>query len=155
MGSPGDLSVHFNPTALEAKTLLIFLRTNCSGCKAVVAQLEELVNRRDFILPRRAVWLAVGGSPEDYGPRLEGLAMRGVTVGIDLDGAAMSAYGIRGVPSALALDAEGRLVDQTWNPYVEGWLYRQLDVDPPDPPVDIGTVGALRAAAPAAVTVPL
>lgn len=59
---------------------------------------------------------------------------RDVQILVDPKGDLARQYAVRQVPAGIALDARGRVVGQTMNPHAN-WLYKVLDVEPPQNPI--------------------
>lgn len=114
--------------------VLLLLSATCSSCLTLTSQVAELASRAEGV--GAIGWhivLMIGGEPE----MIDGLVKQypqvlsdGITVLMETKATVFQQYGITGVPTGLAIDAQGRLLSQTLNPHVN-WLYKTLRVPAP------------------------
>jgi cytochrome oxidase Cu insertion factor (SCO1/SenC/PrrC family) len=130
--------------------VILFISTTCSSCSTILAQVSELIARRDVSLTKTIVVITLGAAGSlasllDEYPSLVNSQV--VTTLADEEGITLRQFGIVSVPIGLAVDREGRLVTQTLNPHVANWLYTVLGTTPPTEPVMQGVTTIIKPAA--------
>ena len=125
---------------------LLFVSASCGSCRTVIAQIAELAGRDGgvaasgwslallFSGDRAAVEKVVRSNPA--------LLSDGIAVLVDEQGTSMMRYQIMSVPTGLALDQRGRLLDQTLNPHAS-WLYTTIGIAPPERPAAEGAIALI------------
>lgn len=129
--------------------VLLFVSSGCSSCDTVIKQVGVILSYQGVTLTRQLIVIALGptGSLErllDAHPNLNDnrlLLLR------DEQGRAMSQFRITASPTAVAVNYDGNVVNQTFNPHVSGWLYKMLGVKPPAEPETRGRIGLVVPAA--------
>jgi cytochrome oxidase Cu insertion factor (SCO1/SenC/PrrC family) len=115
-------------------TLLLLLSATCGSCQTLIEQVVELTRRTGGV--RATGWhlvlviVAEPGMVDDVVQQYPQLLSEGITVLQETKGEVLKQYGVTGVPTGLAIDGRGQLLDQTLNPHVN-WLYKTLRVPAP------------------------
>lgn len=139
----GDRIDHFElsdlngfPTASKTllstnqKTILIFLNTSCSACKAVVKQIADLARHGDGL--KSFGWsfvLIYTGSRTSIAEHITPLPLDEVTVLIDEEGKLYRQYDLRAFPVGIAVDDHGKVINQKLGS-LSGWFRSILSVEP-------------------------
>ncbi len=115
-------------------TLLLLLSATCGSCQTLIEQVAELTRRAGGVTATGwhvvLVIVANPGVVDDVVQKYPQLLSEGITVLQGTKEGVLKQYGITGVPTGLAIDAQGQLLDQTLNPHVN-WLYKILRVPAP------------------------
>ncbi len=115
----------------NSKTLLFFLNTGCSGCKAAVKLVADLAKREGGL--KRFGWSFVFvyvGSRTSIKEHIAPLPLDEVTVLIDEKEVLPQRYDLRSFPVGIAVDNLGRVINQSGGP-LSNWLSQVLNVSPP------------------------
>lgn len=122
--------------------ILLFVSSGCGSCTTLLQQIAEIFNRSEASLERTLI-IIVAGSPKNIQHFLEtypSLESNQVFFLSDERSVASSQFGILTMPTALVLNKEGGIVDQTFNPHVTNWIYRATNIQPPKEPLTTGQV---------------
>lgn len=121
----------------QSGAVLLFITAGCQSCTTLLAQVSELVTRRNLVLARPLILIAIGDRKkvEQLLSMHVNLASDRVMILIDEKSAVLHQFGISSLPTGLAVDHEGRLMNQTFNPHAAHWLYKIIEVTPPEQPV--------------------
>jgi peroxiredoxin len=130
-------------------TVMLLVTPSCSACATLLAQVSELVTRRDLALTKTLVMIALGpaGSLERLLGAYPNLRSDQVVALADEDGSVAHQLGVVAIPVGLVVDREGRLIHQTNNPHVANWLYTWLGASPPAEPASRSLVSLIVPAA--------
>lgn len=126
--------------------VLLFVTSTCSACENLLAQFSELTSSRQVRLGKTLIVIGEGGAGT-VDRLLEshpGLCEPQVTLLADDEATVLRQFGITSVPTALAIDGKGRVIDQSLNPHAEKWLYNKLGVDASVAPAPRGWVGIVQ-----------
>lgn len=117
---------------------LLFLSADCSSCRMLLERLSRLEQRernrgQDRDGQKEVVLVVMGDQAKarrllDEFPHLAEQAC----VVFDADGAVSRRLAIVAVPTGIAVDEDGRVVSQTFNPHAGQWLFKALRVDVPE-----------------------
>lgn len=123
------------------QVMLLFLNPTCDGCKTVVKQLAEVLQRPERVEGEEWSFLLIcPGELVAIKEMVESL-LSSQKVAIlhdeDADKLVSRDYGVRTHPTGMALDKRGRVVDQSFNPHA-GWLYQVMGIPEPTTPVTTG-----------------
>jgi hypothetical protein len=111
--------------------VLFVLSRTCSSCHFLTDQITEVMNRREGKTCKKSIVIVYRESAEKLRTELLGVwNSEQCTVVPDERGELIRRLGIGWVPTALVLDTEGRVVDQSRNPHIGNWTYRALGVPP-------------------------
>jgi hypothetical protein len=141
----GDRISHFKLTDLNSlpavsevllttnpKTLLFFLDTRCGGCKAMVSQIADLAKHEGGL--KRFEWSFVliysGSSPALVKVHVAPIPLGEATVLADEEGMLHQQYDIRAFPVAIAVDSQGKVLDQKLGNDISKWLPNILNTSP-------------------------
>lgn len=113
--------------------VLLFVSSTCSACVSLLTQISQLISSEHVAFGKSLVIIGEGGAGTvkrllEAHPDLRSTQ---VTLLADDEGSVLRQFGITSVPTALAVDGKGRVVDQSLNPHAEKWLHRKLGVVPP------------------------
>ncbi|MGH2443736.1 MAG: peroxiredoxin family protein [Chloroflexota bacterium] len=116
------------------RAVILLLNPGCSSCKTAMMQVAELA-LRDGGLTRigwSVVCICSGelAAIDEMVATHEGIRASGVTVLVDPESTIERLYGVRHMPTGIAVSANGLVLDQSYNPHVN-WLYKTMDVLPP------------------------
>ncbi len=123
------------------KTMLLLLSATCGSCLTLIDQVAELAQRTGGV--KATGWqlvlivVAEPGTADELVEHHQQLLSDGITILQETEGGVLQRYGVTGVPTGLALDAHGHLLDQTLNPHIT-WLYKTLRVSAPSEPITTG-----------------
>lgn len=116
---------------------LLFLSADCSSCRMLLERLSRLEQRernhgQDRDGQKEVVLVVMGDQAKarrllDEFPHLAEQAC----VVFDADGVMSRRLAIVAVPTGIAVDEDGRVVSQTFNPHAGQWLSQALRVDIP------------------------
>lgn len=114
------------------KTLLFFLDIRCSGCKAVVSQIADLAKHEGGL--KRFEWSFVliysGASPTLVKAHVAPIPPSEAIVLADEEGTLYLQYDIRAFPVMIAVDSQGKVIDQKLGNDISKWLLKTLIVSP-------------------------
>ncbi|MGI8968696.1 MAG: TlpA family protein disulfide reductase [Chloroflexota bacterium] len=116
------------------RAIILLLNPGCSSCKTAMMQVAELASRDGGLA--RIGWSVVcicSGELAAINQMVaahEGILAPGVTVLVDPESTIERLYGVRHMPTGIAVGANGLVVDQSYNPHIN-WLYKTMDVLPP------------------------
>jgi peroxiredoxin len=137
-------------TLLDAsqRTLLLFLNTSCSGCKAVIRYLADLIKREGGLKGLGWSVVAIYTGPDVSRESVEkhiALSLPNeVTILVDEKGSLLQQYDLRGFPVGIAVDSRGQVIDQSSSSIVN-WLDRTLHISQysrqAQSPISIGDQG--------------
>ncbi|MFL5864775.1 MAG: TlpA family protein disulfide reductase, partial [Solirubrobacteraceae bacterium] len=91
----------------DRRAIFVFTTAGCAPC---IELLPELVRWREVLQARLDIRVLAGGD-EQENRRLA--AQHGIPLLLDRDGAAVRAFGVEGTPSAVEVDALGRVASPT------------------------------------------
>ncbi len=118
--------------------IILLTTPGCSACDTLTMQVAELASREGGLPAVGCLIIIVVGSSHDKAAalidKLGGAVPPGVTLLIDEKGTVTRNYGVRSNPVGIALSDRGEVVSQSMNPHIN-WLYKVLDVLPPERPV--------------------
>lgn len=123
--------------------LLLFVSFTCGSCNDLLAQVEGISARRRNPNPVDLAVIVIDDDPSKLTttrPALRNASAADVHVLAEVNNSAVEALGLWALPTAMLVDAQGRLVDQSFNPHVAGWLYRALKEPVPADGVSTRTV---------------
>ncbi len=109
--------------------------------RLLIDQVAELAQRTGGV--KATGWqlvlivIAEPGTADELVEHHQHLLSDGITILQETEGGVLQRYGVTGVPTGLALDAHGHLLDQTLNPHIT-WLYKTLRVSAPSEPITTG-----------------
>lgn len=129
--------------------VIMFVSSTCSACSSLLSQITELFDRGELSLKRNLVVIAEGGAGT-ASQLLEAYPVLGrgtVTLLSDDEAKVLRQFGVTAVPSVLAVDARGRVLDQTLNAHMKNWLYGTLEVAPPETQPSKGWISKITTAA--------
>jgi hypothetical protein len=112
--------------------LLLFLSSTCSGCRHVLAQMDELTARgRQSMDTQIALVFVDEVLPEALvsWPHLD--TDSGLHVLRDPRSLVPELLGVWSLPTAVLVDKRGRVEDQSPNPHAANWIYRALSEEVP------------------------
>lgn len=131
----------------DQRAILVFTDASCELC---VELLPELARWREVLGERLAIHVLAAADREEN-RRLAG--EHGIPLLLDEDGAAAGAFGVEGTPSAIELDASGRVAAPTalGGPAIEGLIRAALERPAGAPALEVrhvdGDLGAWPAGA--------
>lgn len=118
--------------------IVLFLNATCSSCQTLLLQVEDLVRRHGELESLGwSVVLAFNGEEAAATKAMQDLPLlgrNGVEALIDDKSLLQREWGARVIPTGVALDKSGKVIDQSMNPHVN-WLYSVLGVLPPEKPI--------------------
>lgn len=126
--------------------VILFVSASRSACVTLLTQVAAIVTRRDMTLKKSLIVIGVGGAGTvarllELHPDLQGSQ---VVMLSDDDSVVLRQFGITAVPTALAVDRQGRVIDQNLNPHVEKWLYAKLGAISAEDPTSGKYVSVVR-----------
>ncbi|MDQ2913494.1 MAG: hypothetical protein M3T56_09585 [Chloroflexota bacterium] len=149
-----DLDGHpyeFRPQSIGRQTLLLILTTHCGTCEVVLRQAVEIAQRPKGLATIGWSMVIVAFGDQRSVKELLERSLSGVDLAlpssvpilVDEQGVVLRGYLVGSAPAGVALDALGRVIDQSANPG-PNWIYQVLNVPAPDkallPPAWIGQI---------------
>lgn len=122
---------------LASGAVILVVTSSCRSCLALLTQISELVNRPNTIITK-AILIIVAGTTDHLENFLKFspvLGSRKVILLCDEDGSILKTFGLRAVPTGLEVDREGYLINQTFNPHADYWLYKVVGAPLPEKPI--------------------
>lgn len=116
------------------KAMLFYLSPDCVSCKTVVMQLEEVATRSSGLPPEWSIAVIFLGEESDVAQLLgehQVILASSVQILVDAGGLVRKLYAIRHVPISVAVDEDGRVMDQSIMPY-DNWIYKITGIAAPD-----------------------
>jgi peroxiredoxin len=113
--------------------ILLFVTSTCSACVSLLTQISGLISSQHVAFGKSLVVIGEGGvgTVERLLEAHPELRSTQVMLLADDEGSVLRQFGITSVPTALDVDGNGRVIDQSLNPHAEKWLYKKLGVVPP------------------------
>jgi thiol-disulfide isomerase/thioredoxin len=124
------------------KNIVVLGTSTCPACRSFLSKLNELMTREEgnAIRTARCIFVVAGGTAAAVGELLTeypGLRRKEVALLIDTEEKIATRFGVTSVPTGVAVDQEGHVLDQSKNPHA-GWIYKVLGVLPPIEPLNVG-----------------
>lgn len=116
------------------KSALLLVSPGCGSCNTLLLQVDELARRRTGLPQGWNVAVVFMGDVEGARTAIAdkpGLTRSGVTTLLDDQDQVRRSYSVRHTPVGLVVDGDSRVLSQSLTPYTN-WLYKVLDVLPPD-----------------------
>jgi hypothetical protein len=114
--------------------LLAFVTSNCGSCSALLTQVDEIIRRGRSNSQSELVIVVMDKDITTFMTawnRISAAASANVYAVRDVGNSAHAMLGLWALPTAVLLDARGRITDQTTNPHITGWLFRSLKEERP------------------------
>lgn len=130
---------------LASGSAILVVTPSCRSCLALLDQVSELVNRSNTILTK-TILIIVAGTRDQLENLLRippVLDSQQVILLYDEDSSTLKTFGLRAVPTGLEVDREGYLINQTFNPQADHWLYKVVGAPLPEKPIVQGHVGTI------------
>jgi len=117
--------------------VILFISSTCSACAIVATQISDIVSRPHLAPSKMFIVIVVEAVDRlrwlfDEHP---GLRNQNVVLLTDENGDVARQFGVRSVPTGLAVDKGGQVISQSFNPHVGNWLYKSYGVHPPTEPI--------------------